>query len=341
MPKLIKTSSSYQTRVKKGRFFSISYKKEDSGIAEVIGAILLFAVLITLFTSFMVWYIPAQTSANETHYETQNKAALGNLVSDLHSPSISAGSTVSASVPLGISGVSIFSQASDTQFSILPYSSAYNASLTASLLINLTSTGGVNSSHYVNLSYSVGGVMLTSGNTQYVTAINYLVEDGSLFQVYGNNQPSDNLGPLPLGISGNSLAHSMSLSAIGLDGPSEIFSSTGSQVVNLLANASKLYEFTNGTTVSISGATYTIDNMSLRSMNYTFNGTMAQTWDYAFYSQYNNSKTPYSNVVSLPGWSFSGSPIAASASNNTFSVSFSGSLLLNSFSSQYLVFQGE
>ena len=109
MPKLIKTSSSYQTRVKKGRFFSISYKKEESGIAEVIGAILLFAVLITLFTSFMVWYIPAQTSANETHYETQNKAALGNLVSDLHSPSISAGSTVSASVPLGISGSAIMS----------------------------------------------------------------------------------------------------------------------------------------------------------------------------------------------------------------------------------------
>ena len=341
VPKLIKTSSSYQTRVKRGRFYSIPYKKEDKAVAEVIGAILLFAVLITLFTSFMVWYIPAQETANETHYETLNKAALGSLVSDLHSPSIAAGSILSATVPLGISGVSIFSQASDTQLSILPSSAAFNASITASLLLNLTGTGGTHTSNYVNLSYRIAGVMLSNGNTQYITAINYLVEDGSLFQLYGNNQPADNLGPLPLGITGGSSGHSISLSAMGLTGSSEIFSSTGSQVVNLLANTSIVDYFTNGTSVTSSGAVYTVNNMSLHSLNYTFNGTLAKTWDYAFFSQYNNSRAPYATAVALPGWSFAGSPFIASASNTSFSVTFSGNLLLNSFSSQYLLFQGD
>lgn len=326
--------------MKKGRFFRISLKKEDNGVAEVIGAILLFAVLITLFTSFMVWYIPAQSTANETHYEVQNKAAMGNLVSDLHSSSVSAGSTVSATVPLGISGVSIFSQAQDTQFSILPQSSAFNASLSISLLLNLTGSSG-NTSHYLNLSYKIGGAMATSSNTQYITAINYLIEDGSLFQVYGNNQPSNNLGPLPLGISGNSGGYSISLLAVGLSGSSEIFSSTGSQVVNLLANVSSVHDLINGSSTILSGTTYTIDNISLNSLNYTFNGTMTNAWNYAFYSQYNNSRAPYSTVISQSAWNFANTPLITRASNTTFSITSSGNMPLNSFSSQYLVYDGD
>lgn len=326
--------------MKKGRFSSISLNSEDKGVAEVIGAILLFAVLITLFTSFMVWYIPAQTTANETHYEIQNKGALGTLVSDLHSPSISAGSTISATVPLGISGVSIFSQAQDTQFAILPQSTSFNASLSLSLFLNLTGSSG-NVSHYLNTSYRIGGVMETSGNTQYVTAIDYLVEDGSLFQAYGNNQPPYNLGPLPLGITGSSGGHSLSLTDISLSGSSEIFSSTGSQVVNLMVNTSTNYNLLNGSSISISGSSFIVDNMTLHSLNYNFNGSMANAWNYAFYSQYNNSMASYSSVASLPGWNFAGTPLVATASNTTFSVAFSGSMLLDSFSSQHTVYRGE
>ncbi len=326
--------------MKKSRFFSNSFNKEDKGVAEVIGAILLFAVLITLFTSFMVWYIPAQTTANETHYETQNKAAIGSLVSDLHSTPMPAGSTISASVPLGISGVSIFSQAVDTQFSILPQVSSFNASLSVSLFMNLTGSTG-NITHYLNLSYDIAGVMETSGNTQYVTAINYVVEDGSLLQAYSNGQPSDNLGPLPLGMTGLSGGHSLSLSAVSLTGSSEIFSSTSSQVINLLVNKSTSYNLFNGSSITFSGLSYTVDNMSLRSLNYTFNGTMARAWNYAFYSQYNSSRTPYSSIVSLHTWNFAGEPLVATANSSTFSVTYGGKLPLNSFSSQYLVCQGD
>lgn len=324
----------------KSRVFSISYNKEDKGVAEVIGAILLFAVLITLFTSFMVWYIPAQTAANETHYEIQNKGAIGSLVSDLHSNTITAGSTISASIPLGISGVSIFSQPVDTQFAILPQGTSFSASLSLSLFMNLTGSKG-NTTHYLNLSYNIAGEMESTVNTQYITAIDYLVEDGSLIQVYSNSQPSVNLGPLPLGLTGTSGGHSLSLSAVSITGSSEIFSSTSSQVVNLLVNTSTAYNLLNGSSISFAGSSYTIDNMSLRSLNYTFNGTMVDAWNYAFYSQYNNSRIPYSSIVSLPTWNFAGEPLIATAKGSTFSVTYSGNMLLDSYSSQYLVCQGE
>ncbi len=326
--------------MKKGRFFSATLKKEDKGVAEVVGAILIFAVLITLFTSFMVWYIPAQTTANETHYEVQNKAALGSLVSDLHSSSTVAGSTISVTVPLGISGVAIFSQAHDTQFSILPQNTGFNASLSAVILLNLTNASGTISSHFVNLSYNITGLMGTVGSTEYITAINYLIEDGSLFQVYGSNQPSDNLGPLPLGIAGNSSGLSISVTATGISGQSEIFSSTSSQVVNLIVNTSTSHEFSNGTSVILSGKSYTIVGMSLHSLKYSFNGSMTNAWNYAFFSQYNGSKVPYTTVVSNPGWNFTSLPLTTSSSSTSFSISLQRYVPLDSFNSQYLVYRG-
>jgi hypothetical protein len=327
--------------LKKGSFFSISIKKNDKGVAEVVGAILIFAVLITLFTSFMVWYIPAQTTANETHYEVQNKAALGTMVSNLHSPSITTGSTISSTVPLGIAGVAIFSQATDTQFSILPQDTGFNASVSAVLLLNLTNTSGVISSHFVNFSYNITGLMGTLGSTEYITAINYLIEDGTLFQVYGNNQPSDSLGPLPLGITGSAATPSVSLVAMGITGQSEIFSSTSSEVVNLLVNTSTFHDFSNGSIVAFSGKEYTIDNMSLHSLKYTFNGAMANAWNYAFFSQYNSSRIPFDTLVSLSGWNFTGLPFAASSLNTSFSISLQKYVSLNSFNSQYLTYRGD
>lgn len=324
--------------VKKDRFFRISLKSEDRGVAEVVGAILLFAVVITLFTSFMVWYIPAQSSANETHYELQDKAAMGNLVSALHSSSSTSGSTISSTVPLGISGVSIFSQAQDTQFFLLPQSTSFNATMTFSLVLNLTGNSGF-ATHYLNVSHNLSGIMATSGSTQYITAINYLVEDGSLFQAYGNNRPSNNLGPLPIGLSGGTGHYSVSLWASELSGSSETFSSTGSQVVNLLVNATTLSSYVNGSTTSISGTSYSINSISLLSLNYTFRGNMANAWNYAFYSQYNGTVTPYSTLMALSGWNFARSPLIASSFGNAFSVAFSGNMSLASFSSQYSNYQ--
>lgn len=309
-------------------------------MAEIVGAILLFAVIITIFTSFMVWYIPAQTANNESHYELQTKSSLGTLVSDLHNGILSSGTTISESIPLGISGVAIFSSAQDTEFSILPAYSSFNASLTFNVTIVAANNTGTQSTHYLNESYAASGIMASNGNTQYVTAINYIVEDGALFQNYGNNQPPNSLGPMPLGIANNSGAYSLNMEIFSISGFSETYSSSQSQVINLQINSSKTDSLVNGTLAAISGSEYTIQSMKLNSMNYTIRGSLVDAWDFGFFNQFNATQPGYPAVIGLHSWHFSASPLYATLSGNGMSISTSSPLTLSTFTTEAVIVNG-
>lgn len=315
-------------------------RNEDNGVAEIVGAILLFAVVISLFTSFMVWYIPAQTASNEVHYELQTKSSLGSLMSALHTGVPAQGNVISQSIYLGIPGVSIFSSAQDTQFSLLPQYSGFNASLSFVVVINATDSGGTSSTHYFNETYRASGIMITNGNTEYISQISYVVEDGALLQYYGNTQPSDSLGPLPLGVVNNSGEYAVSAQMFNLSGQSETFSSSQSQIVNLQVNASNSFNYQNGSITSIAGNEYTISNMTLRSLSYTINSTLSGAWDYGFYSQFNSSVASYQNVINQTAWQFSGLPFSTYVSGNQFSISNNRPLNLSSISTEYLTLVG-
>lgn len=324
----------------RSRIFRISSKREDSGVAEIVGAILLFAVVVSIFTSFMVWYIPAQTTSNEVNYEQQTQATMGDLITQIHN-SAAEGSTISQSIALGISGVSIFSGPQDTQFSILPGSTTFNASLSFNTFLNVTNSSGVLSTKYFNESYTVSGVMVSNGNTEYITAIDYVVEDGALFQSYGNNQPSNSLGPLPIGIVNNSGQYALGLSIYGFTGQSVAYSSTQDQVVNLQVNASQYYNYVNGSTASLGGQQYTINSISLNSLNYTINGTLLKAWNFGLFSQFNNTRPGYNTVTGLNAWNFSSLPFSAIIRGNQMSIVASHAIGLSSFSSRYTVLRGE
>lgn len=326
--------------VNRPRFSRVALKKNDDGVAEIVGAILLFAVVISLFTSFMVWYIPAQTSSNEVHYELQTKASLGSLMSTMHSGVPAQGTVISQSISLGISGVSIFSSAQGTQFSLLPQTSNFNASLSFSITVNATNSGGATSVHYFNETYQASGIMITNGNTEYISQISYIVENGALLQYYGSTQPSDILGPLPFNVVNNSGQYAVNAQMFSLAGQSEVFSSTQPQIVNLQVNASSSYNYQNGNLVTIGGTQYTIDNMTLNHLNYTINSTLSDAWDYGFFGQFNSSLTGYQSVINLTSWQFSGSPFSAYTSTNQFSISNVRSMNLSSVFTEYVALIG-
>lgn len=315
-------------------------RKKDDGVAEIVGAILLFAVLISLFTSFMVWYIPAQTSSNEVHYELQTKASLGSLTSAMHDGVPAQGSVISQSISLGISGVSIFSSAQDTQFSLLPQTTDFNASLSFNIIINATDSGGVSSVHYFNETYRASGIMVTNGNTEYISQISYVVEDGALLQYYGNSQPSDILGPIPFGLVNNSGEYAVNAQVFGLSGQSEVFSSSQSQIVNLQVNSSSSNNYQIRNMATIAGLEYTIDNMTLTHLNYTINSTLSDAWNYGFYSQFNSSIAGYQSVINQTGWQFSNSPFTAHAAAGQFSISNSRTMKLSSFFTEFVTLEG-
>ncbi len=324
----------------KSRIVRVSSKREDSGVAEIVGAILLFAVLISLFTSFMVWYIPAQTTSNEVHYEQQTKSSMGSLTSQLHNGFPVAGSTISQSVDLGISGVSIFSAPQDTQFSVLPQSTSFNASVAFNITLNVTNSTGVNFLKYFNESYSVSGIMASNGNTEYITAINYVIEDGALFQNYGGNEPTNSLGPMPLGIVNNSGQYGLSISIFGVNGQSVSYSSSQEQVVNLIVNSSQHYSYANGSIASIGGTQYSVNGITLQKLNYSINGSLLEAWNFGLFNQFNSTNPGYPSVTSMKTWNFTGLPFVANIQGNEISMVNTQAISLSSVSSEYFIVSG-
>ena len=101
-------------------------RKEDNAVSEIIGAILLFAIASVLLTSFILWYVPSTGTNNDITYQSQTQQSFSSLDSKILSPSLTPGSSISQSMPLGIGGVPPFSPSQSTN---LYYSKNFNATL--------------------------------------------------------------------------------------------------------------------------------------------------------------------------------------------------------------------
>ena len=310
----------------------VRVRSEDRAVAEVVGAILLFAVFITLFTSFLVWYIPTTTGNNEALYQHETGSAFNSLVGKIHSGNLITGSTVSQNIPLGINGAPPFAAAVNTQVSVIPKYQDFNASVTFNLSIGVKNSAGSSSTINIPGHYTTYGIMNSLGNTEYVSPVNYQVEDGSLFQIYGTSQPSNILGPLPLGISKGSGGLGLQLGIYGFNGSSVTISASQPQIINLLVNSTGNTDYVNGSLASISNQIYTIQNITLNSLNYSINGSLVNAWDYGFFSQFNNSGKSYTTVLSLPSWNFSAYNLMVNYSGSNVYITNKSPMKLNSVS---------
>ena len=82
----------------------IPSNKKDSGVSEVIGAVLVFAIFISIFTTVSSYYIPSTQSSAETNYQSQSMAAMSDLNSAISSAQYASGSVINQYIPLGIQG---------------------------------------------------------------------------------------------------------------------------------------------------------------------------------------------------------------------------------------------
>jgi hypothetical protein len=109
--------------------------REDKAVSEIIGAILLFAIASVLLTSFILWYVPSTGTNNDISYQSGTQNAFSSLDSKILSSSLTPGSSVSQSFPVGISGTPPFTPSQSTN---LHYSNNFNATLNYNMEVNYT-----------------------------------------------------------------------------------------------------------------------------------------------------------------------------------------------------------
>lgn len=110
-------------------------RKSDNAVSEIIGAILLFAIASVLLTSFILWYVPSTGTNNDLSYQGGTQNSFSSLDSKMLSSSLTPGSAISQSFPLGISGTPPFTP---TQSTNLHYSSNFNATMHYNMTVNYT-----------------------------------------------------------------------------------------------------------------------------------------------------------------------------------------------------------
>ncbi len=104
-------------------------KHKDWGVSEVVGTMLVFAIVVSAFSAFELWYVPNTQTAYEQEFQSASQASLASLISQLESPSLKTGSLISQNVPLGIQG-SLFTPSRATSISFSH--SGFNATLSYS-----------------------------------------------------------------------------------------------------------------------------------------------------------------------------------------------------------------
>ncbi|MCL4329362.1 MAG: hypothetical protein M1151_03465 [Candidatus Thermoplasmatota archaeon] len=108
-------------------------RRNDKTVSEIVGTMLVFAIVVSAFSAFEMWYVPATDTAYEQQFQKSSQAAMVSLISQLDSPYLATGSTISQDFPLGIQG-SVLSPAEQSSLSFTH--SGFNASLTYSANVN-------------------------------------------------------------------------------------------------------------------------------------------------------------------------------------------------------------
>lgn len=311
-------------------------KYHDSAVAEIIGVILIFAIAITLFTTFIVWYVPATGTVNEQNYEVQTQHSFYSLADGLSSSQIAQGQSASYSFPLGIQGVPPFSPSNPTSIS---FSTGYdNFSAAVSLRATVSYTPAAGGISYYNLTenYSGKGVFKSDVLTQFTTPTYFDLQDGFLIQSQGSSSPALGVGPIPVTLN-NTTGQGITLGStlLNISGQSTTASAVGNTMVTLYYNTVNRTEFTVGESSFINGTAATINQITLDYYYYNITGIYTDQWDYAFYHSFNNSAAVNSHILSVSAWNFTGLPFQASNTAGNFNIRSLNQVSLDSLGLNY------
>ncbi|MEM0158335.1 MAG: hypothetical protein QW812_02345 [Thermoplasmataceae archaeon] len=299
---------------------------KDSGVAEVIGTILIFAVTVTLVTSFLAWYIPIQQAHFEADYLSNTEEAFFSFADMLHSQPQSP--SVSVTFPLGIGGTPPITEPSASEVLVSPNETHFSVSMKLSLALK-NDTNKV-SMFTLQLSRNVSGQMSSFAVLQYVLNEKYLIQDGSVIASGGSNSSTIILGPLPVQLTASGKNVSIYSFISGFSGRSSAVSSQDpAQLV--FSNQFLSYQLINGSLTGLNSSISLIYNMTLEEFNYTINSPYASSWDSSFYSAYNRTLLGAVNNIHPNLWNFTNFPVKVKYSAYNLTISLVSPVSLSDF----------
>lgn len=105
----------------------------DRSVSEIVGTLLVFAIVISLFSSFEMWYVPNTQSSYESQFQANSMNSLSSLISQLDNPSLVKGQIITQNFPLGIQG-SMLTPATQTSLSF--DTGGFNSSMNYTVGVN-------------------------------------------------------------------------------------------------------------------------------------------------------------------------------------------------------------
>lgn len=311
-------------------------KKKESGVAEIIGTILIFAIAISLFTTFILWYVPATGTANEQSYYQDTQSSFLGFAEKLSDTQVSQGQSLSYNLPTGINGVPPFSPSHSTSVSFSRNIDNFTASLSYRMVVNYTPQGSVSSTNYTQtFSHTAKGVFKTYAVTQFTTPTFYDLQDG--FLVQGQSNQADGIGALPFSANGSfASGYTIGGELLNISGQSTSASSVGSSLAVLYYSNINSTIFKAGQLAAINGTTGRINSISLNYFYYNVTSVYSKQWNYAIFQQYNKTGASFQKVSSLTAWNFNGLPMKVSINGSSISVSLNAQTQFSSVNLVYL-----
>ncbi len=105
----------------------------DKAVSEIVGTMLVFAIVVSAISTFEVWYVPSTQASYDQQFQVNSQQAMASLVSQLESPSLVSGQIISQGVPMGIQGSFL---TPSIQSQIMFQKSGFSASLSYQVGIN-------------------------------------------------------------------------------------------------------------------------------------------------------------------------------------------------------------
>jgi len=182
--------------------------KKEEGVSEIIGTILVFSITVSLFTSFIMWYVPYMGQTQDNSYQSATQQSMSSLLAGMSAHQLSAGSSVQGSLPLGINGA-FLSSASPTSLSFYN-SNAYSTKLSYNVSVGIEYSGVIPSSVISNkvVGEISGGMnspmgMAFDNLNGFLYVINWGNNSISYYNTFNNNQYVGSILnlPGPLGIT--------------------------------------------------------------------------------------------------------------------------------------------
>ena len=269
--------------------------REDRAVAEIIGTILVFAIVVSVFTAFVAWYVPTTGTANEQAYQNSALTAFSELAAKLSSDTVQNGSTIVQDIPLGIAGVPPFQPSTSTQISSDPTSSVFNFSLSFNLSLNYTITNNAHKSMNARVNLTGKGYLMEFGLTNFVSPESFMIQDGDLVTSYGLPGQSASYGPMPVFISNNTSQPALKTSAISVSGYPVTLSQVGSVVVTMAVSNYSAFSYSVGHQYLIGGNLSVIDSLNVSGYHYYVQTPYFSQWNYSLYSSLNGSASAFNS----------------------------------------------